>query len=400
MLEIVTKFIQNLDNLSSVSEIVEALAIHLQKISNIELSYWRKNKKDEWTCKWTKEELFVSNSFKDYIQTHLSECVMLQTVKNLPMNDKIPVLLLIPLFFNHESQGVIVLTNIEMETENKNTQDENIITLLLVSMITPYLYILYQNQIKLSTTQSTKTNTKNQVIHEKFIHLKVLLVEDVTSYQIILSKFLQNLGIIPTISSTGTDALFQLQKNNFDLILLDLQLPDIDGITVAKKARQELNFTKPIIAMTADNEYSVLEKITHAGMNSIIVKPIQQSKLQEILLMYSPKTHQTPDLTFLEDAANNNIAFMKTVLKMTVTEFEQFEKLFIIALNNKNMNEITLLKHKIKPHIESYKLDIIRDVTEEIILEADNDEQKNALLAKLNSEIRYICDFFAKQSLQ
>ncbi len=387
MFGITTNFIHNLEKTTTVLEVMEVVNNFLQTIVTIEIAYWKNTNK--WNCEWHTDNFIISQNPTNY-ESYLNECMSLQSIEKITLNNEFRVLLFIPLLFHQQSLGVIVVS---YDIDKKELgQDVKIILLLVASLVASYLY-----QIENKQSNNLAQTTKNSQSNIDFTGLKILLVEDVISYQIIIGKFLKNLGILPTVTATGNEALLQLQTNKFDLVLLDIQLPDIDGLSVAEKARKELNFTNPIIAMTADNGDDILEKITKVGMNSIITKPVQQATLYKLLQNYAVKPKKQPDLSFLEQAANNNDNFIKMMLKMTVTEFQQFEKLFAIAVENKNINEMVLLKHKIKPHIESYKLEELKNIIDEIFLNVGNADKIQILLANLQTEIREICMFFAKK---
>ena len=83
------------------------------------------------------------------------------------------------------------------------------------------------------------------------------------------------------IVSTGAEALQEVKLNKYDLILLDIQLPDMDGIEVAKTIRNVLKSEVPILATTAFAAVDRKELFLSAGMNDHVSKPIDLEKLYE-----------------------------------------------------------------------------------------------------------------------
>jgi PAS domain S-box-containing protein len=131
------------------------------------------------------------------------------------------------------------------------------------------------------------TNQKNAIdrhFAEKF-PLKILLVEDNNVNQMVASSILKKLGYqIHDIANNGLEVLQALQNNTYDLILMDLQMPKMDGITATKIIRTELMSQVSIVAITADVLPADRQACFDAGMNDYISKPID---IQEIMRVIS-----------------------------------------------------------------------------------------------------------------
>ena len=106
---------------------------------------------------------------------------------------------------------------------------------------------------------------------------RILLVEDNNITQLITQKLIEKYNATCIIAATGNEALKLSQQNNFDLIIMDINLPDINGDTVAEEIRK-FNATIPILAFTAIHSEDCIKKLTSKGMNDYITKPID-SKL-------------------------------------------------------------------------------------------------------------------------
>ncbi|GAL32353.1 autoinducer 2 sensor kinase/phosphatase LuxQ [Vibrio maritimus] len=81
----------------------------------------------------------------------------------------------------------------------------------------------------------------------------------------------------------GQEALNYIDSANFDLVLMDNQLPSVSGIEITKQIRQEYNKTLPIYACTADNQTSTRQAFFAAGADFVIVKPIKEKSLNDAL---------------------------------------------------------------------------------------------------------------------
>jgi PAS domain S-box-containing protein len=114
---------------------------------------------------------------------------------------------------------------------------------------------------------------------------RVLLTDDNRINQLVGSKLLGKLGLIVDIANHGEEALQKLQEQPYDLVLMDIQMPVMDGLEATRRIRQNPRFTSlPVIAMSAGvtlNEQSACEK---AGMNGFIGKPIDSAQLTHKLI--------------------------------------------------------------------------------------------------------------------
>jgi len=122
-----------------------------------------------------------------------------------------------------------------------------------------------------------------------FKEAKILLVEDNQMNQELAVSLLNSVGLSSMIANNGKEALDMLQKDSFDLVLMDIQMPIMDGLTATKeiRAREDEYFKKvPILAMSARAFQKDTEECLAAGMNAHIVKPIDPSLLYEELAKF------------------------------------------------------------------------------------------------------------------
>ena len=110
---------------------------------------------------------------------------------------------------------------------------------------------------------------------------RVLLAEDNTVNQLVISEFLKKLGILVDIAQDGIEAFDQFCDGEFDLIMMDMQMPNMDGISACKLIRQldEPKSKTPIIAMTANAMEADKRSCFEAGMNGFISKPVYMNDL-------------------------------------------------------------------------------------------------------------------------
>ena len=110
----------------------------------------------------------------------------------------------------------------------------------------------------------------------------VLVVEDNKINQMVTKRILENNNFKCKIVDDGLIALQLLEKESFDVILMDLNMPIISGFETSKRIRQ-MEIKTPIIALTAFSKEEVSEEVIASGMNDIIIKPFEPTKLFEII---------------------------------------------------------------------------------------------------------------------
>lgn len=110
----------------------------------------------------------------------------------------------------------------------------------------------------------------------------ILVVEDNKINQVVTKKIIQGNNMSCTIVDDGYAALVALEREKFDLILMDINMPLINGFETTRKIREK-GITIPIIALTAFDKEEVTEEAISAGMNDIMVKPFEPSKLFQVI---------------------------------------------------------------------------------------------------------------------
>jgi len=116
------------------------------------------------------------------------------------------------------------------------------------------------------------------------IDAKVLLVEDNEINQEVASDLLEIAKVQVTIANNGQEGIEAIEQNNFDAVLMDLQMPVMDGYTATRQIRSQAQFADlPIIAMTANTMAGDREKCLQAGMNDHVAKPFNPNDLYKTL---------------------------------------------------------------------------------------------------------------------
>lgn len=120
-------------------------------------------------------------------------------------------------------------------------------------------------------------------------HLSILLAEDNVVNQRLAMRLLEKLGHQVTVVNNGKEAVEAIGQIGFDLVLMDIQMPELDGFGATQEIRSQEKFSKeklPIIALTANAMIGDREDCLEAGMNDHLAKPIQQEALVAVLNRY------------------------------------------------------------------------------------------------------------------
>jgi two-component system, response regulator, stage 0 sporulation protein F len=116
--------------------------------------------------------------------------------------------------------------------------------------------------------------------------LKLLIVDDIFTNRLLLSEIISEIGCEFVQTENGKEAIKALEKENFDLILMDIEMPVMNGLETTRYIRTKFPEPKkkvPIIALTAHNPYSFFDDFNDAGFNSLITKPYSVDKVTEII---------------------------------------------------------------------------------------------------------------------
>jgi CheY-like chemotaxis protein len=117
--------------------------------------------------------------------------------------------------------------------------------------------------------------------------LRVLLAEDSADNQTLISTYLMSEGAKVAVAENGQRAIDLVSNEKFDVILMDIQMPILDGHEATRQLRR-LKCTHPIVALTAHAMKEEQQKCFESGFNDFLTKPIQRTRLMEILKRYLP----------------------------------------------------------------------------------------------------------------
>lgn len=196
-------------------------------------------------------------------------------------------------------------------------------------------------EIPFTINAKNKSQTIANTSAQHFNSQRILLVDDNEINQIVAEELLTSLGLNITIANNGEEAVALVLTEKFDLVLMDVQMPIMDGLTATRLIRTYPSFEKlPIIAMTANGMQGDSEKSLAAGMNGHLTKPIEVEKVAAELARWLK----------VEDALPN-IATTITITKInclpeSLPPFDLTRALLLINNNQTLLYKLLLSFHK------------------------------------------------------
>jgi PAS domain S-box-containing protein len=156
------------------------------------------------------------------------------------------------------------------------------------------------------TNEPAKLDLESIQLDEEIKNIKVLVVEDIALNQLLMKTLLDEFGFERDVADNGRIAIEMLEAKSYDVILMDLQMPEMNGFEATEYIRNTLHSKIPIIALTADVTTVDLNKCLEVGMNDYITKPVDErllhSKIVGLVSKQSNKKQQ--ELDSLNQAEN------------------------------------------------------------------------------------------------
>lgn len=231
------------------------------------------------------------------------------------------------------------------------------------------------------------TADKDQFKDMSSTALKVLVVDDNAINQSLMKHLLLQWNIDFDIASNGLEAVEYLRKKNCDLVLMDLQMPQMDGYTAVQQIREELKLDIPIIAMTAHALPGEREKCLSRGMNEYISKPIKEEELFKLITSFGLKEGKSEDkkvienvpvfnyidLTYMHSVSGGNKSFEQTVTNQFIDNVPLHLEQLITAYHSLDFKIVKLRAHDLQSSVSimgllpilEEKLDLLEMATEQ-----------------------------------
>jgi len=227
--------------------------------------------------------------------------------------------------------------------------------------------------------------------------IKILLAEDNDINQLLANKIIQHFGFEAKTADNGNDALQLLMEDDFDVILMDIQMPEKNGIETSAEIRTLTDEKKrniPIIALTANALKGEEKKYFAAGMNGYLTKPFKEKELYEAIVNVLPEEYLTPAAPEEEDQEKVAVAsdetkgpklynlddlrmiqkdddsFVLNILGLFIQNVPKNASELVIACDNGDWEKVYFLAHKMKSSIDLVNIVSIKDDVRRVELNA------------------------------
>jgi CheY-like chemotaxis protein len=238
---------------------------------------------------------------------------------------------------------------------------------------------------------------------------KILVTDDNEMNQLVAATILLNYGAEITEAFNGAEAIEKIKETAFDLVLMDVQMPVMDGIEAVKIIRETIDKNLPIVALTAYAINGDNQKCIAAGMNDYLSKPFEESQLLNIVSKWLGKSLSKEkdtvelitneealyDLSKLNEIARNNKAFIDKMLKLFIDQIPSAVEEIQAAYLIKDFDIIKRVAHRIKPSIDNMGITSLTTVVREIealAVENANSPKLLQLIQQLDNTLKKVVD--------
>ena len=221
----------------------------------------------------------------------------------------------------------------------------------------------------------------------------ILLVEDNVMNRFIAKKSLSHFGCTVDEAENGLIALDLLQRNPYDLILMDIQMPELDGIATTKAIRNDLKLATPIVAVTANAFKKDIDLYLSIGMNDYVTKPFEETALFRTLSKQLRKKFSAEETPVYEPEASYDLSALRKLSRGDESFVSQMVDIFVdqtpAALNEireamevKDYLTVAKTAHRIKPSIESMGIRQLNGVAKDIEVYAKSESVDHRILSE------------------
>jgi PAS domain S-box-containing protein len=243
------------------------------------------------------------------------------------------------------SKRLLNLMNSEIEVKSKVGEGSEF-----------YFTLLLEKGEVSTQVDATKNNAKD-ILN---LNVNVLLVDDNRVNQIVATNFLKKWGVKVDVADNGRTSLEMVKNKSYHLVLMDIQMPIMDGYEAAREIRswEDPYFQNiPIIALTAEAMTEIKEQAFASGMNDFITKPFQPEELQSKIFQHTNVApRQAPNKYSFKNKidlyAEGDPEFRRELASLIVKNLEDLQQALKTALESDNVEVYNKTVHKVKATID------------------------------------------------
>jgi len=263
--------------------------------------------------------------------------------------------------------------------------------------------------------KKTKADTESDIevfeLDSELKNVKVLVVEDIALNQLLMKTLLDEFGFGCVVAANGKIAIEKLQSDSFDIVLMDLQMPEMNGFEATEYIRNTLRSTIPIIALTADVTTADLAKCKSVGMNDYIAKPVDEkilyskivgsvkrTKIEEdqITLVQNQSIKYT-DLDYLIRKTKANPILMMEMISLYLEQTPPLITAMKQSWNEKDWSSLYAAVHKIIPSFAIMGINADIEVMARKVQDFAKNQQQSDNILTMVLEIENVCVHACKE---
>lgn len=262
----------------------------------------------------------------------------------------------------------------------------------------------------LKTDKEAQPDMEVLELDSEIKNIKVLVVEDIALNQLLMKTLLDDFGFERDIAGNGKIAIEKLRTKTYDIILMDLQMPEMNGFETTAYIRDEMHSKIPIIALTADVTTVDLEKCTQVGMNDYIAKPVDErvlySKIVNLVKKPGPKKTSVgakttveeikktmyTDLAYLMKRTKSNPALMREMITLYLEQTPPLIKIMKQSLLDNDWDLLYSAAHKMIPSFSIMGIDSHYENLAKKIQEYAKSRQQTDGIYNLVLQLEKMCD--------
>jgi PAS domain S-box-containing protein len=215
------------------------------------------------------------------------------------------------------------------------------------------------------TTTNAEEETEILAVDKIGKNIKILVVEDIPLNQLLMKTLLDDFGFECDIAKNGKIAIEKMKISSYDLVLMDLQMPKMNGFEATEYIRKKMNSNIPIIALTADVTTVDLDKCKSVGMNDYIAKPVDERLLynkivsiirqaldknnKEIKNDIIPQMQKCVNLGYLESLTKSNPKLMTEMIAAYTQQTPTLVEAMKEGIQNNDWELLRASAHKMIP---------------------------------------------------
>ena len=230
-------------------------------------------------------------------------------------------------------------------------------------------YVTLVIPFKKSQEQIDRASENNITSEYNISGMRVLIVEDNALNRAVANAFLNRQGVLVSEAHDGIQALEMISDDKYDLVLMDIQMPTIDGIEACKIMRSK-GIVMPIVALTANAQQTERVKCQSAGMDDYLVKPFEELEIIQTLSKFfrskekstsAMKTESNAPPSFglerIKDLVGDDPEVVNSIVQLFIKEGSRIADEVSQAIDEQNIGVIRAKLHELRPNLHNMGMD-------------------------------------------